>query len=86
MFRIFVKYDNEKIRDLWREYGTSSSTTGSTSTFTPFETDDIDVLRDEVMRLDSEIGHDSIRVVQDVALQYGVTVIEEDAEEEVVTP
>ena len=41
-FRIFVKYDNEKIKDLWREYGTSSSTTGSTSTFTPFETDDIE--------------------------------------------
>ena len=82
MFRIFVKYENEKIKDLWREYGISSSTTGSTSTFTPFETDDIEVLRNELIKLDSEIGHDSIRVVQDVALQYGVTVVEKVDDED----
>lgn len=78
MYKVFIKYPNEKFGNLWNAYGTNtSSTTNSTSTFTEFETDDISVLQTEIEKLDKQYGHENIRVIKDVTVTYAATIVED---------
>lgn len=87
MYRILIKYPNEKFNgSLWQLYGTSSSTTGSTATFTPYETDNIAELEATVLALDKEIGSENIMVVKELSTEYVVDITVEDVENEEVTP
>lgn len=70
MYNILIKYNDSK--SLWQLYGTSSSTTSSTETFTPFETDDLEKLKTEIKTLDEKYGHENIKVVK--AIEYTVNV------------
>lgn len=75
MYNILIKYNDSK--KLWQLYGTSSSTTSSEETFVPFETDDLEKLKEEVIRLDATYGHENIKVVKDV--YYTVDVMISDS-------
>lgn len=75
MYNILIKYND--IKKLWQLYGTSSSTTSSEETFVPFETDDLEKLKEEVIRLDATYGHENIKFVKDV--YYTVDVIISDS-------
>ena len=74
MYNILIKHnDNEK---LWQLYGTTTCATSNTETFTPFEADNLEKLKEEVIRLDATYGHENIKVVKDV--YYTVDVIISD--------
>ena len=70
MYKILIKYDNDKL-NLWMPYGTTTTSTTSTS-FKEFETDDIEVLKEEVKKIASQIGYDEIRIVSDVVFDIEI--------------
>ena len=82
MYSIFIKYNNTANRPLYEQYGMSSSTTGSTSTtFKPFETDDLEELENTILALDKVYGHENLMICKVVEASYSVDVaIEEDTD------
>lgn len=82
MYKILIKFGSST-KNLWEIYGTSStSTTGSTS-FKEFETDDVEVLKEEILILDKEVGFDNIRVISDVSYAMNVDIDSGDGDIEV---
>ena len=53
MYKILIKYDNDKL-NLWMPYGTTTTSTTGNSEFTEFETDDVAVLKETILKLDKE--------------------------------
>ena len=88
MYKILIKYNtSSSTNNLWQFHGTTTSTSnasGSQSTFTEFETDDISALEEEVRKLDMELGHTYIKVIKEV--DYDVLVDVADENEGVQTP
>ena len=74
MYKILIKYDNDKSNP-WIPYGTTTSSTTGNSVFTEFETDDVTVLKETILKLDKEHGFEKIRVVEDVTVNFSVDVI-----------
>ena len=74
MYKILIKYDNDKL-NLWMPYGTTTTSTTGKSEFTEFETDDVTVLKETILKLDKEYGFEKIRVVEDVTVNFSVDVI-----------
>ena len=74
MYKILIKYDNDKL-NLWMPYGTTTTSTTGNSEFTEFETDDVTVLKETILKLDKEHGFDKSRVVEDVTVNFSVDVI-----------
>ena len=80
MYKILIKYDNDKL-NLWMPYGSTTTSTTGKSEFTEFETDDVTVLKETILKLDKEYGFDKIRVVEDVTVNFSVdVVVDENAE------
>ena len=79
MYKILIKYDNDKF-NLWMPYGTTTTSTTGNSAFTEFETDDVTVLKETILKLDKEYGYDEIRVVEDVTVNFSVDVVGENTE------
>ena len=75
MYNILIKHNDSKT--LWQLYGTTTSVASNTETFTPFEADNLENLKAEVIRLDATYGHENIKVVKDV--YYTVDVIISDS-------
>ena len=73
MYKIFIKYDNDKL-NLWIPYGSTTTSTTGKSEFTEFETDDVTVLKETILKLDKEYGFEKIRVVEDVTVNFSVDV------------
>ena len=73
MYKILIKYDNDKF-NLWMPYGTTTTSTTGNSEFTEFETDDVTVLKETILKLDKEYGFEKIRVVEDVTVNFSVDV------------
>ena len=74
MYKILIKYDNDKL-NLWMPYGSTTTSTTGKSEFTEFETDDVTVLKETILKLDKEYGFEKIRVVEDVTVNFSVDVI-----------
>ena len=74
MYNILIKHNDSK--SLWQLYSTSSSTTSNEETFVPFETDDLEKLKEEVIRLDATYGRENIKVVKDVVYAVDVNIID----------
>ena len=74
MYKILIKYDNDKL-NLWMPYGTSTTSTTGKSEFTEFETDDVTVLKETILKLDKEYGFEKIRVIEDVTVNFSVDVV-----------
>ena len=70
MYKILIKYDNDKL-NLWMPYGTTTTSTTSTS-FKEFETDDVEVLKEEIKKITSKIGYDEIRIVSDIVFDIEI--------------
>ena len=77
MYKILIKYDNDKL-NLWMPYGTTTTSTTGKSEFTEFETDNIETLKAEILKVDKEYGHDRIRVVEDKTVNFSVDVATDD--------
>ena len=80
MYNILIKYNDSK--SLWQLYGTSSSTTSSTETFTPFETDDLEKLKAEIKTLDEKYGHENIKVIKAIEYTVDVTISDSNNKQE----
>ena len=80
MYSIFIKYNNNANRPLYEQFGSYNSTTGSNSTtFKPFETDDLTVLEETILALDKIHGHENLLICKMVEASYSVDVaIEEE--------
>ena len=78
MYKILIRYDNDKF-NLWMPYGTTTTSTTGKSEFTEFETDNIETLKVEILKVDKEYGHDRIRVVEDKTVNFSVDVATDDA-------
>ena len=74
MYKILIKYDNDKL-NLWMPYGTTTTSTTGKSEFTEFETNDVTVLKETILKLDKEYGFEKIRVVEDVTVNFTVDVV-----------
>ena len=80
MYKILIKYDNDKL-NLWMPYYTTTTSTTGKSEFTEFETDDVTVLKETILKLDKEHGFEKIRIVEDVTVNFSVdVVVDENAE------
>ena len=77
MYKILIKYDNDKF-NLWMPYGTTTTSTTGKSEFTEFETDDVTVLKETILKLDKEYGFEKIHVIEDVTVNFSVDVVVED--------
>lgn len=73
MYKILIKYDNDKL-NLWMPYGSTTTSTTGKSEFTEFETDDVAVLKETILKLDKEYGFEKIRIVEDVTVTFDVNV------------
>lgn len=77
-YKLLIKNTDVKLKNLWEVYA-STVVTGSTVTFTEFETEDVNELQNTIAELDKQIGHENIRVISDVTYNVGVTVdVEKD--------
>ena len=73
MYKILINYDNDKFNP-WMPYGTTTTSTTGNSAFTEFETDDVTVLKETILKLDKEYGFEKIRVVEDVTVNFSVDI------------
>ena len=80
MYNILIKYNDSK--NLWQLYGTTTSATSSSETFTPFETDDVEALKTEIKTLDEKYGRENIKVVKTVEYTIDVTISDDKSKEE----
>ena len=74
MYKILIKYDNDKL-NLWMPHATTTTSTTGNSAFTEFETDDVAVLKETILKLDKEYGFEKIHVVEDVTVNFTVDVV-----------
>lgn len=72
MYNILIKHNDNK--KLWQLYGTTTCATSNTETFTPFEADNLENLKAEVIRLDAMYGHENIKVVKTIEYTVDVTI------------
>ena len=77
MYKILIKYDNDKL-NLWMPYGSTTTSTTGNSTFAEFETGDVSVLKETILKLDKEYGFEKIRVVEDVTVNFSVDVVTDE--------
>ena len=85
MYKILVKHNPSSTSTLadrmFEIYGSEvvTKTNGTvTTTFTPFETDDKEVLKAELLKLSKEIGNENIMVCEIVETTYGVEVVDDE--------
>ena len=79
MYNILIKHNDSK--KLWQLYGTTT-VASNTETFTPFEADDLEKLKAEVIRLDAMYGHENIKVVKTIEYTVDVTISDSDNKQE----
>ena len=70
--KCIIKHNDSKT--LWQLYGTTTSAASNTETFTPFEADNLENLKAEVIRLDAMYGHENIKVVKTIEYTVDVTI------------
>lgn len=82
MYKILILYKAE--HNLWQQYGTAitSSVSGDKSTFTEFATDDLEVLKTEILRLDKQVGHENIKIYKDVTANFSVNILVDNTTED----
>ena len=73
MYKILIKYDNDKL-NLWMPYGSTTTSTTGKSEFTEFETDDVAVLKEEIKKITSKIGYAEIRIVSDIVFDIEIDI------------
>ena len=78
MYKILIKHNpnaNKTDTTIWRMHGSTTTSTTVTS-FKEFATDDIETLKAELLSLDSLYGHENIRVIKDIEINYIVDVVD----------
>lgn len=76
MYQILIKYQNSKL-NLWEESGTYTTQNDKTE-FYKFETDDLEILKKEILRLDAIYGSENIKVVKTIDIELDVKIRQEE--------
>lgn len=72
MYQILIKYQNSKL-NLWEESGTYTTKNDKTE-FLKFETDDEEILKSEILRLDAIYGFENIKVIKIIDIDFDVKI------------
>ena len=83
MYKILIKYENKVKSNLWEIYGNSTVSTTGAITSTEFETNDVAVLKEELIKLDKIVGHENIRVIEDKTVTFSVDIDTDNSQETV---
>ena len=82
MYKILIKYNQSRnMNNLWMIHGTvieSKSGSSTVQNFVEFETDDLDVLKSEIDKLDKIYGYESIKVIKNIDYSILVSVNDSD--------
>lgn len=78
MYKILILYNSD--HNLWKQYGTITDIAPKNATsplysFTEFETDDIEVLKTEILKLNEKFGNDQIKIYKDVTANFSVKIV-----------
>ena len=79
MYKILIKHNTNVSKSnttLWYEYG--STVTSNTTKFTPFETNDVEILKLEILKLSGEFGHENIMAIKELDVVYDVEIENEE--------
>ena len=80
MYKILIKHNpnaNKSDTTIWRMHGSTTTSTTATS-FKEFETEDLEVLKEEVLAIDAIYGSENIKVVKEIDINYSVDVADPD--------
>lgn len=83
MYKILIKYDSKVKNNLWEVYGSSTTSTTGSTTSTEFETNDIEVLKEELIKLDKIVGFENIRVIEDKTVTFSVDIDTDNSQQTV---
>lgn len=81
MYKILIKYTSASKKTFWY----SHETIQEDGTSMKFETDDLEVLKAEINKLDKQIGFENIRVVDDIDYDVLVSVPNDEYIEEITS-
>lgn len=73
MYKILIKYISKMNGIYWK----SHMVTNEKGETVEFSTDDFEVLREEIRKLDGEIGHQNLRVINDVTYAIRVELFDD---------
>ena len=73
MYKILIKYKSTSKKTFWQSY----ETTDEEGNAIEFATDDFEVLKEVIHKLDSQIGFENLRVINDVTYSIAVNVIDD---------
>lgn len=80
MYKILIKYISKSSKTFWYNHEVINENGESIE----FETDNFEILKEEVNKLDKQIGYENLRIINDVT--YSITVnIVDDLENVTVT-
>lgn len=68
MYKILIKYTTTSSKTFWYSY----EVTDENGETVEFATDDFDVLKEEVNKLDSKYGYENLKIINEV--EYSITV------------
>ena len=89
MYKILIKHNSDKKNNLWMVYGNTITTTSgssTTTTFTEFSTEDVDVLKAELTKLYAEFGTSVVKVIEEVEVVCDVEIVSDETEEDTTEP
>ena len=88
VYKILIKHTSDKKNHLWMVYGNTITTSGSstTTTFTEFSTEDVDVLKAELTKLYAEFGTSVVKVIEEVEVVCDVEIVSDETEEDTNEP
>lgn len=72
MYKILIRYTSSLKKTFWKTH----MTTNEEGETVEFSTDDINVVKEEVKKINSEIGFDGIRVIKDVTYSVLIDISE----------
>lgn len=73
MYKILIKYTSTSNKIFWQSY----EVTDNEGNIIEFSTDNFEVLREEMNKLDSKYGFENIRIINDVTYSITVDIIDD---------
>lgn len=72
MYKILIKYTSTSKKTFWQNYEVSKED----GTSVEFSTDDLEVLKNEIKKIDYKYGYENIRIIKDVTYSVLVDISE----------
>jgi len=73
MYKILIKYISSLNKIFWQSHTTEQED----GEIVEFSTDDFEILKEEILKLDAKYGHDALRVINDVTYAVRIDVFDD---------